>query len=501
MSTDAYHVIAPEEYNLFMQTILDTAQDCIFVLDEDGRFKYVNPAFLAITEWPGPDIIGRGFLQIMPPEQHRFILERWNEVLEGIAAQFEVEIITRTGRRRILIASHQRIFIAGKLRISVTAKDITEKRLQEKGLEAHRQQLERKVRERTAALVEINARLSRSEAALARAQAIAHMGSWVWDMSRKKPEWSLETFRLHGVDPKEGEPDIDTILKSIHPADRQNFTAIVGPAAEKGGAFQVEFRIVRPDGSVIDVLADGCAEPIAGGTGMRLTGTLLDITERRRLERDIVEASQREQQRIGRDIHDTLGQELTGLALLAKAMEKQIRKLDPKLEARAADLSRLAGQAAKHARDIARGLSPVDVAIEGLATELGRMSERIRSLYGLDCRFTASADDRVHDNITATHLFNIAQEAVVNAVKHASPSLITIELQGGAEGMLTVIDDGKGIQNVPDGKRGGIGLRIMRHRADIIGAKLHIETPPGGGTRVSCLFPNVLAEAGLAKEP
>ncbi len=368
-------------------------------------------------------------------------------------------------------------------------------------LEEHRQRLERKVRERTAELVEINARLSRSEAALARAQAIAHMGSWVWDISRKKPEWSLEMFRLYGMDPSKGEPDIDTLMSTIHPADRQNFKTITGAAIEQGGAYQIEIRILRADGTMIDVLADGCAEPVAGGAGMRLAGTMLDITERRRLERDIVEASQREQQRIGRDIHDTLGQELTGLALLAKAMERQVSKLDPKLEARAADLSRLAGQAAKHARDIARGLSPVDMAIEGLATELLRMSERISSRHGLDCRFSATADDRVHDNITATHLFNIAQEAVINAVKHASPSLITVELQGGAEGKLIVTNDGKGLQKVADGKRGGIGLRIMRHRADIIGAKLHIESPPGGGTRVSCMFPNVLAEAGLAKEP
>jgi len=367
-------------------------------------------------------------------------------------------------------------------------------------LEEHRQRLERKVRERTAALVEINARLSRSEAALARAQAIAHMGSWVWDMSSKKPEWSLEMFRLYGMDPSKGEPDIDTLMNTIHPADRQNFKAIAGAAIAQGGAYQIEIRIIRADGTIIDVLADGCAEPVAGGAGMRLAGTMLDITERRRLERDIVEASQREQQRIGRDIHDTLGQELTGLALLAKAMERQVGKLDPKLEERAADLSRLAGQAAKHARDIARGLSPVDMAIEGLATELLRMSERISSRHGLDCRFSATADDRVHDNITATHLFNIAQEAVINAVKHASPSLITVELQGGAEGKLIVTNDGKGLQNVADGKRGGIGLRIMRHRADIIGAKLHIESPPGGGTRVSCMFPNVLAEASLAKE-
>ncbi len=474
----------------FLQAFLDSPHDVACIVDEDGRFEYINPAFTAICGWNREEILGKGFMRMFPPDRHAVVLERWNEVLHGIGGQYETDVLTGSGALRTLIMSQWRMIVGDVLKVVVTAKDITAERLAEKEQEKLRSQLEDKVRQRTAALVEINARLSRSEAALARAQATARIGSWEWDMSRHRPEWSLEMFRLHGRDPEKGAPTIEELLNHIHPADRDGVMAMTRDVLEKGGSFQCEYRIVKSDGTVIEVLAWARVDPIVPGRPRVVSGTLQDITERRCLEREIVEAGRHEQQRIGRDIHDSLGQELAGLAMMAKALENQIRKTDPKLVPRASEISKLAGVAAARARDIAHGLSPVDIDAEAFSSELQHMTERVRNLYGIACAFSAIGDDRVYDNAVATHLFHIVQEAVTNAIKHASPSVITVELRSGEEGVVTVVDDGSGIHLPTDGNCQGIGLRIMRHRADIIGARLAVVPLPGGGTRVACTFPN-----------
>lgn len=474
--------------NVYMHTVLNSAQDGILVVDENGCFEYLNPAFLEMCGWAEADLIGHGLMKIIPRNLHRFMLERWNEVEHGIDGQFESEIIHRDGQTRIVMISQQRMIIGGNIKYGLTVKDITERRLAQRELESHRERLENKVRERTAALVEINKRLSRSEAALARAQKTAHIGSWELDLNKSRPEWSQEMFNLHGVDPKKGEPQIGEVMEFIHPDDRDHVTKCIEDMIDHNIPFEAEYRIVRPNGSVIDVLARARMNYAFGNT-KHISGTIQDITERRRLEREIVSASQEEQQRIGRDLHDTLGQELTGLSLVAKALEHQIQRADPKLAGRVGELSKLAGLAASHARDIAHGLSPVDIAEEGLSAELQRMSDRISSIYGINCSFTPSGEDRVHDNAVATHLYYIARESVTNAIKHANPTEVVVKLNGGPEGHLVVTNDNHATTKSAKDAPAGIGVRLMRHRAEIIKAKLYIDHQSDGST-VTCTFPN-----------
>lgn len=230
---------------------------------------------------------------------------------------------------------------------------------------------------------------------------------------------------------------------------------------------------LRPDGSVEYVVCS--AE---------------DITERRRLEQEVVNAGLREQQRIGRDLHDTLGQELTGLSLMAKSLEKRITALDPLLGEKAAELSSQAGKSARCARDIAHGLSPVGIDANGLNTELLRMGERVVERYGVQCNVDTDEIVSLNDDQAAAHLYHIVQESVTNAIKHASASRIDISIRNNhEEGTLTIVDDGKGFHQGSSGSHGGVGLRIMLYRAEIIKAKLSIRNLPEGGTCVTCLFP------------
>jgi PAS domain S-box-containing protein len=216
---------------------------------------------------------------------------------------------------------------------------------------------------------------------------------------------------------------------------------------------------------------------------------LHDMRSRMGLERAVIEASTAEQERIGRDIHDGLGQQLTGLSILAKAEELRLREAGEEQAAVAlAVLGRHIEAALEQARAMARGLRPVEVAPDGLAYALADLAKQMTMLGGVDCRYLGLTDLAVEDEVAA-HLFRIAQEAVQNALKHAQATLIELDLRREPEGLLlTVRDDGRGID--PDAEQGdSMGLKIMRYRANILGGRLTIGPDPNRGTLVRCVVP------------
>ena len=212
----------------------------------------------------------------------------------------------------------------------------------------------------------------------------------------------------------------------------------------------------------------------------------------RRSEREVLEASRREQQRIGADIHDSLGQMLTGMSFLARALEERIAGAAPEAGAKAGELTRLAEQATTYARRLAHGLNPVEMCEEGLANELLQLATKTQELYGISCICTVEGNGHIHCHSTALHLFQIAREAVTNAVRHAKPNTITLRLATEEQGHLIVTDDGSWTYSDSEQSQGsGLGLRLMKNRAEIIGGTLEISTDAGRGTRVSCAFPNL----------
>ncbi len=215
-----------------------------------------------------------------------------------------------------------------------------------------------------------------------------------------------------------------------------------------------------------------------------------DITEHKRLEREILEIASREQQRIGHDLHDGLSQQLTGIALLGKALNQ---KLDTRLIPEAEDARRivdLANAAIAQTRSLARGLSPVELEQQGLSAALEELAVGTQTLHQVSCRFRCPRDVFVGDHAAANHLYRIAQEAVTNALKHAHPSRIDIELNK-EDGTYTlkIQDDGEGLPD--ESSRGnGMGFHIMQYRARMIDASLTIDDTPGKGTTVLCKFVN-----------
>jgi PAS domain S-box-containing protein len=230
--------------------------------------------------------------------------------------------------------------------------------------------------------------------------------------------------------------------------------------------------------------------------GLLCTG--LDVTERRLLEREILEIAAEEQRRIGQDLHDSTQQQLTGLSLLAQNLAAAFSRLasDPAVSGladRVAELGEKATQlqtgledAAGEVNQLARGLIPVEVDAQGLMSSLSELALRVNEGQHVDCTFVSNLPVEVSDNTTATHLYRIAQEAVSNALKHSTAERIEISLEEHSRFItLKIFDDGSGFdQDQAVGP--GMGLRIMAYRAELIGASLAFGQSDAGGAEVVC---------------
>jgi signal transduction histidine kinase len=215
------------------------------------------------------------------------------------------------------------------------------------------------------------------------------------------------------------------------------------------------------------------------------TGIHRDLTVRKQLERDIVEVASQQQQRIGQDLHDSVAQELTALNLLVRDLAETLPS-DPALAAKLVErLGQGLRRSQQELRAVLRGLLPVAVDAAGLMAALADLADRTQQEGKVICTFDCPEPVSLADNLTATHLFLIAQEAVHNALKHGQPRSISISLESNHLLILRVQCDGRGMATQPLAKE-GLGLRIMHNRASIIGAQLTIEPAQPSGVRVTC---------------
>jgi PAS domain S-box-containing protein len=219
-----------------------------------------------------------------------------------------------------------------------------------------------------------------------------------------------------------------------------------------------------------------------------ILGTAIDITERRRLEREILQVSEDERRRIGQDLHDGLGQMLTGIGMMAQNLSQALKKNDSDHVPIAEEISNLIHEADRHAHELAHGLTPVDLSTGGLPTALEQLSVRTEQLFDIECDVTDLESVPIDDTTIATNLYRIAQEAITNAVKHGNARKIELALQqAGNQLRLMVRDDGSGFSPRSDSSPdGGMGIDLMEYRARIIGGTLNIRRLPEGGTALTC---------------
>ena len=221
----------------------------------------------------------------------------------------------------------------------------------------------------------------------------------------------------------------------------------------------------------------------------RISSLRDEMAERQRLEEEILEISENERRAIGRDLHDSLGQHLTGAALAGQVLEE---KLAAKALAETGDAKHLVGlieESIELTRQLARGLHPVEMQEDGLMNGLRDLAAITTARFKVPCSFACDPPVLIEDSVMSTHLYRIAQEAVTNAVKHSNAKHITMALTRTDNGIrLTIEDDGVGVPD-PLPQTDGMGLRILAHRASIIGGTFRVSRRKSGGTTVSCDVP------------
>lgn len=210
---------------------------------------------------------------------------------------------------------------------------------------------------------------------------------------------------------------------------------------------------------------------------------------RRRVEEELLEISNHEQERIGQDLHDGLCQHLVCVAIVSKMLEQKLRAVSSPDANTAAEIGKLITQGIKQAHDLARGLYPVELKEKGLAAALQEFARNTESLFKIRCRFIGTPRFHRFDHSTATHVYRIAQEAVSNAIKHGrAKSLIIRFASKNGQANLEIRDDGTGIPEKLDSKQ-GMGLHTMNYRARLIGGTLRIQQANRRGTVVMCSVP------------
>jgi PAS domain S-box-containing protein len=224
------------------------------------------------------------------------------------------------------------------------------------------------------------------------------------------------------------------------------------------------------------------------GHELEIEGIARDITERKRLEREILEISNREQRRIGHDLHDGVCQQLAGIAFLTSTLAEELEEQGVTQSPQAQKISGMINEVIDQTRGVARGLFPVRLEEKGLVAALEELASNASEVFKIQCRFAAEGLPMTVENEIALHLYYIVLEALANAAKHSGGSNVDITLQpSGDRWLLTIQDDGAGF-SLPGRNQEGMGLRILHYRARVIGATLNLQSQPGSGTSVSCLF-------------
>jgi PAS domain S-box-containing protein len=357
-------------------------------------------------------------------------------------------------------------------------------------------------------------KLEESDKKLNLAADSADLSLWEWDLN-KDEIWITPTRRAQLGLPVSRKITSEDVISRWYADDRDQVRQAIEDAIKNGKDYETEFRIVRADGNVRWIAARGRAHVNKKGKPTRLLGVSMDVTarkqaeleaqqqrdeleqlrqqktallerevaERARLEREVIDICAREQRRIAYDLHDSVGQQLVGIALCAKLFEEQLRSERHSEADRAGILVKLANDAARQTRLTARTLEGAD-GVGDLKTALQSLAISVGRDCSVKAAVTAEGSSFPISPPVAAQLYRIAQEAVHNAVEHGAAREVHINLAFNYEVMvLTIRDNGKGFDSNANGN--GMGLRIMRYRAQCIGGSCDVQSS-SEGTVVRC---------------
>jgi PAS domain S-box-containing protein len=454
----------------------------MFLKDREGRYRFVNARFLQRFGLRREQVLGRSDAELFPLAQAAAYADNDAKVLAtGQPVQFEEAARYVEGTRVSVVIKFPVRDASGAVSgVGGVATDITER----KGVEQA---------------------LRESRTLLAEAQKVAGLGSWEWDPASGRLQWSEELYRIYGVDPAAFEPSFETYLERVHPEDRARVSETVASALVDGQGFQLEERIVRPDGTVRMLRSQGEVVKSGEGRTQKLLGACFDITEQKaaeerlrqaaetlqRLSRRLVEAEEAERRRIARELHDRVGQNLSALNInLDIALGTLGEQAPQEVRVRLRDSLALVDGTLQTIENVMADLRPPLLDEYGVGAALGWHAEEFvrRTHLRVDLEDRAKERTRELPQEAAVTLFRIAQEALNNAAKHAHAAVIGIVLEVKENRfILEIRDDGRGFDPAAPTTR--LGMRTMRERAEAAGGTLEVASAPGQGTILRILMP------------
>jgi PAS domain S-box-containing protein len=452
--------IALHESRSTLLTVAESSADVLALFDRQRKCVFLNRSIVGLTPDPW---FGAPVEDFAPPEDRARVHDIFERVINTGASEDFEQVFTDSAHRLRCLEMRVRAVQSGDRMLGavVNITEVTEQRAQRDTLQTQARILE----------------------TMREGVVLVDAGSMIVRLTNSTFE------RLFGY--RGGE----LIGQSVEPLiavpghQRKKFEKLLREQHATGGPPPVEFECVRKDGSSF---VGSCVISPLNMSGMdHWLAVINDVTEKKRLERGIIDIANREQQRIGSDLHDGLGQELTGIALMLRGVAGQLGKENSDARLDVEDIIGLVNNAIENTRTLARGLSPVSAERGGLMAALRSLAARASERYGVRVEFRdATSRPLGLNDAYATHLYRIAQEALTNVMRHSFASEVSICLETiGEELQLRIDDNGRGFSPEVQEGMSGLGLKMMRYRAQMLGGDLVLEAAAGGGVSVRCTCP------------
>ena len=463
------------------RALVDNAGEAIFIEAQDGHILYANAEGARLTGYEREELIGLSTRAVTAEEDRDRVAEYTHKRFRGedVPMPYTAHVLARNGDRIPVEVTGARTVWKGKPATIGMLRDI---------------------RERLRALQA----LRESEANLARAQQIARLGSWEWDLESKRLNWSDALYRLRGLEAGSFQPTYEEWIESIHPDDRQRAidatqALVRGP---EGRVISVEYRARRIDGTWIVLAVQGEVVTDPGTGRLRAVGTAQDVTDRKRTEvalarshnelqrltRHLQEAREAERAHIAREIHDEMGQSLTALKMDLHWLASKVSG-EKRLAQRTRAMIEIADATVQTVKRLSSELKPALLEDEGLEAAVRWHLDQFAKRYGVVC--DASIDvDRMLSVGLRTAVFRVFQEATTNVARHAAAKRLSVCLYEKADRLyLKIHDNGRGLARTDKVRSGAMGLIGMRERVHERGGRIRVSGRPGRGTSIVCWFP------------
>jgi len=327
------------------------------------------------------------------------------------------------------------------------------------------------------------------------AQRIANMGWWNLHIKNEELSWTDELYRIFEFDPNKDEPSYDKFLELVHPDDKKIVKQAYENSLKNKTNYDITYRLLFED-DCIKYIREKCEHFYdENGNPIRSVGTVQDVTQQelyrqKEVERKIIEISEKEQQRLGRYLHDDIGQMLTGIQLISLNLSQKLEENGITESKDVAEISKFIKEIDQKVRDLSRGFATPAIEAESLQTALGQLIAKSEKIYDIECSKQADSNKTIVDKPVILHIYRITQEAIRNAVIHGKADKIKIHLREDEKFLrLSIIDNGIGFkESAKKANSDGIGIATMKYRAQKLGGYLKIDENLDGLTRVSCIF-------------